>query len=197
MDEPLRSLKPTRRAVLAGMALTALAPLGCFRKFIRQDTSAVTKPTGNGLVVAAWRNKVSYAPDPSRGGAEMPGLVGRVWLLGSDGKHSQIGDGGLSIRLYDATPRGDAEPVLTDIVDIDANTLRKFVTNDFVGPGYTVFFPWFNYRPEVSQAYIVLEYHSPTLGVFTHQTRTFGIDHTETTERTKKGMPAYKPPTIS
>lgn len=191
--EPLRiqSLKPTRRAMLTGMVLAALSPIACLGRFARKSGES-TKAVHNGLVRCGWQNTVTYGPDTSRGGAVVPGLIGRVYLFDHEVKYTYVGDGCLSIRLYDATPRGNADPVLTDVVDIDPETLRKLVTTDFMGPGYTVFFPWFNYKPEVTHAYIAIEYISPTRGTFTHQSGTFTVDHSETKERMKKGMPAYK-----
>jgi hypothetical protein len=181
-----------RRAVLASLALAALACAGCLgRNFSKKEP---LKPAIHGQLVSTWDNKVAFAPDFSRGGAVMPGLVGRVYLFGPDLAVPYIGDGKLVVDLYDATPRGpDSEPKLTDHFEIDPQSLSQFAKTDFVGDGYTIFFPWFNYRPEVKQVYLQMRYTAANGESFFHQSGTFSVDHAGTRERMQKGMPINNP----
>lgn len=190
--EPHRTLKLNRRAMLTGMALAALAPVACIGKhYARKDE---IKPASKGRLVSAWENKVTYAPDRSRGGAVFPGLNCRVYLFGPDLAVPYIGDGMLRVTIFDASNKtGTTEGKMTDIVDISPDSLKLFTKRDIFGDGYTLFIPWFNYRPEISDVFILLEYVAANGEVFTHQSGTFTIDHAETKERARKGMPAYKP----
>ncbi len=191
--EPLRKeLTLTRRAMLSGMALAALSPVACLGRHFAWKSE--TKPAPQGRLATAWQNKVTYAPDVTRGGAVFPGMVARVYLFGPDVAVPYIGDGTLSFLIYDATKRGpNTEPRLTDIVQFDPATLKQFAKTDFVGPGYTIFCPWFNYRPDVTHVFINVEYTSASGEKLFHQSGTLSVDHSETAERAKKGLPAYVP----
>lgn len=198
--EPLKRLqKPrldecpttiTRRAMLTGMALAALSPVACLGKhFARRGE---VKPDQLGRLTSAWQNKVTYAPDVTRGGAVFPGLIARVYLFGPDVAVPYIGDGTLRLLIHDATRRGaPSDPKLTDIVDFNVDALKQFAKTDFVGAGYTIFCPWFNYRSDVTHVFINLEYTPLSGPKLFHQSGTLVVDHGETIERAKKGMPAY------
>jgi hypothetical protein len=214
--EPLKRLqKPqisgqttpiSRRAMLTGMALAAFAPVACLGRHFAKKTE--TKPNLQGRLVATWQKTVTYADDSATGGSSYPGLLARVYLFGplpappAAGQPGSVdpakgvpylGDGTLTIFIHDATPRGNgADPKLTDVVIFNPNDLAQFASTDFVGPGYTIFCPWFNYNPEVTHLFIQLLYKSPKGEEFFHQSGTMAIDHGETLERAKKGMPAYK-----
>lgn len=190
--EPLRTqVIVSRRAMLTGMAMAAFAPVACLSKHFARKEEA--KPVAQqGRLVSAWENKVTYAPDTSRGGAVFPGLNCRVYLFGPDMAVPIVGDGMLRVTFHEASRKsGSGEGKITDIVDISPESLRLFVKRDFVGDGYTIFIPWFNYRPEISDVFILLEYHAANGEVLRHQSGTFTVDHSETKERTRKGMPAY------
>src|SRR5258708_4845348 len=182
----------TRRAALSGLALAALSPLGCLGKYFAKKDDA--KAAFKGRLVSTWDKKVAYAPDVSRGGAVMPGLVGRIYLFGPDMAVPYIGDGSLIVDLYDSTPRGpDSQPKLTDHLDVDPTALRSFAKTDFVGKGYDIFFPWFNCSQEVTQVYLQMRYTAANGDSYFHQSGTFAVDHSETQERIKKGQPIVNP----
>ena len=187
MEPRTAPIELTRRAFLGGMALAALAPLGCLgRHFAKKEEP---KPVPKGRFVSTWDNKIAFAPDVSRGGMVMPGLVGRIYLFGLDRGTPYIGDGSLVIDLFDSTPHGpNGEPKLTDHMEVPADVLKQFAKKDFVGDGYTIFFPWFNYRPDVTQAYIQMRYTAANGESHFHQSGTFTVDHTETRERLKKNL---------
>lgn len=182
------TVRLSRRTLLKGIALAALAPAGCVgKRFARKDAKA---PVATGRLVTAWKNQVVYAPDTTRGGAVFPGLLARVYLFGPDVSTPYIGDGSMSIALYDASGQVD-QPRLTDIVNFDAVSLKQMAKIDFVGQGYTIFFPWFKYRPEVTHVFINVEYTAADGSKLYHQSGTLSIDHAETQERTRRGLPAY------
>jgi hypothetical protein len=183
---------PIRRAALTGSALALMVFAGCLGKNV--NNKEPLKPAAKGRLISSWDNKVTFAPDFARGGAIMPGLVGRVYLFGPDQAVPYIGDGSLIVTLYDATPHGpDSQPKVTDNFVIDPQSLRQFAKTDVFGDGYTVFFPWFNYGPEVKQVYLQIRYTAANGESFFHQSGTFPVDHAETHERIKKRMPINNP----
>lgn len=192
--ESLRTnqVKPMdRRAALAGMALAAFAPLGCFgigKNIISKDQPKAAVSQGQGLLRAAWENKVHFAPDTSRGGAIIPGLTARVWLF--DPQYAtRLADGELKIDLYDSTPRGgDSEPKLLELYIMPPEVLQLFARTDLVGEGYSIFFPWFRYQPDIKNVYLVMRLTTSAGEVFMHHSGTISVDHTEALERAKKGM---------
>lgn len=177
-----------RRAALAGMAAAAFAPLGCFgigKSHVKQETP---QPATQGLLRSAWENKIVFAPDVSRGGAIIPGLSARVWLLTPEYR-PRLADGELKMDLYDSTPRGGStEPRMMEVYVIGRDILPLFARPDFIGDGYSIFFPWMSYQPDVKQVYIVMRFTEADGAVFMHQSGTFSLDHTEASERVKKGM---------
>ncbi len=191
MVERLQQRQISRRTVLAGLAAAACSPLGCFaigKPFAKKEE---TKPAPQGRLVSTWDKKVVYAPDPFRGGAISPGIVGRVYLFGPDVTVPYIGDGSLKIDIWDSTPRGPhTGPIFTDFVAFDAGALKAFAKKDFVGDGYTIFCPWASYRPDIAQIYIILCYTTAAGVELFHQSGTFAINHSDTSERVKKEMNA-------
>jgi len=189
----------TRRTLLAGLAF---APLGCFnviRPFTKDPQTKQTpgapefKPASAGRLVSTWEKKINYAPDSSRGGAIIPGLVGRVYLFGPDIKDPVIGDGSLIIDLFDASSRGNEPPTMLEQYRFPAEVLRQFAKKDIFGHGYSIFIPWATYRPDITHLFLMMRYDSPKDGSFFHQSGTFALDHAETVERVKKGMSVSNP----
>ncbi|HEY8504677.1 MAG TPA: hypothetical protein VIL46_08850 [Gemmataceae bacterium] len=107
-------------------------------------------------VVATWDNRVHYAPDPVRGGAPTPGLTGRLYLFGGETAEPLCRDGGLTVELYDHTPRsGAAGPKLLEKWIIDPVTLKQFRQKDPLGLDcFFVFLPWGTYSPDVKRVYL-------------------------------------------
>ena len=194
--EPLRTkLKPmTRRAALAGLALAAIAPLGCLGTSRNVAHKPEAKIPPKGRLVSAWENKVVFAPDVSRGGAVMPGLSGRVFLFGPDMAVPYTTDGTLIIDLHDATPHGGAsEPKMIEQFRIPPEVLAQLTKRDVFGDGYTIFFPWSTYKPEISHLYIQMRFDTVKGDAYFHQSGTFTVDHSEAKERVRKGMAISNP----
>lgn len=117
-------------------------------------------PTGPACqAVAAWSHQVMVTPDPVHGGAPTPGIAGRVYLFGTEGGVPLVGDGTITVDLYDDSPKaaGNA-PVLLEEWRIDKDTLKRLLKQDAVGWGYTLFLPWGTYRPDIKHIHLALRY---------------------------------------
>jgi hypothetical protein len=114
-------------------------------------------------VVAAWCPEVVSTPDPSKGGAPVRGLAGRVYLFGQEVGAPLAGDGTLVVSLFEesaAHAKTDAALPLEEW-RFDKETLKRLQRQDAVGWGYTVFLPWGTYRPEMTQVRLRLRYEPP------------------------------------
>jgi hypothetical protein len=190
--EPLRKQQVTRRGALAGFAVAALAPIGCLKHLVSKEQAAPAPPQGR--VVSTWDKRVAFAPDAHHGGAIIPGVVGRVYLFGPDMAYPYVGDGEMRLDLWDSTPRGpNSQPKQMEHYIISPEVLKQFAKKDVIGEGYSVFFPWPTYRQDVKQIYITILYTSAAGEKYFHQSGTFAVDHTETTERAQKGLSISNP----
>ena len=95
-----------------------------------------------------WQNSVQYAPDPTRGGAPGVGLACRLYLFGQKVDYPIRAEGSLVVDLLDET---DGKSVHQEQWRFDPETVKKLVSKDFVGTGYTLFLPWSRYLPETSK----------------------------------------------
>lgn len=109
--------------------------------------------------VATWNHQVVFAPDPAHGGAEGPGLVGRLYLFGPEISYPLIDDGSVVVDLFDGTkPAGEGPPIPLEEWRIDPTTLKRLAKRDMIGWGYTLFLPWGTYKPEISQVHLKVRY---------------------------------------
>jgi hypothetical protein len=151
-----------RRAGL--IALLLLAAPGCVLLDTCKSckTDAPPSPGPVHQVVATWSNQVHYAPDVVNGGIPTPGFVGRLYLFGPEIDHPQVGDGCLTVELYDeGGPRAGVEPV--ERWTFDAATLHRLLRKDIVGWGYTLWLPWGGCRPDVARVHLAAQY-TPAAG---------------------------------
>jgi hypothetical protein len=176
-----------RRAALAGLALAALAPLGCLGKNAPKTT--FTPPPPQGKLVSIWGKKIQYADDPFHGGELVAGLAGRIYLIGpGEAGIPFIGDGSMLIDLWDSTPHGaGSKPKMTDHYIFPPEMLIQFAKKDIWGDGYSIFIPWANYRPDITQIYVNVLYTSAAGEKYFGGSGTFSLDHAETAERARKG----------
>lgn len=148
-----------RRALWCGTVLAVLGLAGCVHApaFLVPGNAP---PTGAVCqIVSTWNPKVVFTPDPVRGGVESPGLAGRLYLFGAQIDYPLVGDGSLSVDLYDETPRdGKNGPVLLEKWEIDKDTLKRLLRRDTIGWGYTLFLPWGTYSPQITQVNLYLKY---------------------------------------
>jgi hypothetical protein len=110
-------------------------------------------------IVATWNHQVAFVPDPVHGGAEAPGLAGRLYLFGPEISFPLIDDGSVVVDLYDDTkPAGEGQPIPLEEWRLDPATLKRLAKRDMIGWGYTLFLPWGTYKPEISQVHLKVRY---------------------------------------
>ena len=119
-------------------------------------------PTGPVRQIATtWSNQVKFTPDPTRGGAQTPGMAGRLYLLDARGL-PVVGDGALSVELYDDSPKAKGgEPSLLELWNFNKETLRQLASRDTIGWGYTLFLPWGTYSPAIRAVHMKVCYAPP------------------------------------
>src|SRR5436309_1724835 len=87
-----------RRHCLAAAALLFTHYPGCMatNPFLakEQDPAAVVCQA-----IPVWDPRVAFAPDPVRGGALAPGIVGRLYLFGPEIDFPLLGDGSITVDL--------------------------------------------------------------------------------------------------
>jgi hypothetical protein len=156
----LRRSASLLRLLLLAWPCWVLACTGCVSigTFLQHPGEVLPAPVCR--VVATWYPEVVSTPDPVHNGQPVHGLAGRVYLFGSEITRPLVGDGTLTVDLYDDT--GDAKPE-TPLEEwrFDRVTLHRLQRADAVGPGYTLFLPWATYRPEIKRVHLRLRYDSP------------------------------------
>jgi len=118
-------------------------------------------PTGTPCrVVTTWAREVTFTPDPVNGGANTPGLAGRLYLFGPEITFPMLCGGQLTVDLYDARPEvNEGKPVLLEQWLIDSATLQRLQKKDTIGWGYTLFLPWGTYRPEINRVLLKVRFN--------------------------------------
>jgi len=110
--------------------------------------------------VTTWTGQLEHGPDPTRSGAQVPGLAGRLYLFGPEIGTPLEADGKATVDLYDETPRAaGCQPVLVERWNFDKDTLKLLLRKDTIGWGYTLFLPsWEAYRPDMTQVRVKVCY---------------------------------------
>jgi hypothetical protein len=139
---------------LLALALLAL-PAGCASG---PPFTAGSEPPPVAQVSAIWQKQVHYAADPTHSGAQTPGLAGRLYLFGTELSQPLVGDGSLTVVLYDDAPPAGGQPKQLEAWNLDKDTLKRLVRRDVIGDGYTLFLPWGTYRPDITQVHLVVCY---------------------------------------
>ena len=129
---------------------------GCTLDHAWTNKDATPGPGKPSQMAVAWINKVQYAPDVVHDGAPTPGLVGRLYLFDEEVKFPVIGDGAVTVTLYDDTKGPATQPL--EQWYIDPVALKKFLKKDTVGWGYTVFLPWGSCKPDVTKVHLMCKY---------------------------------------
>jgi hypothetical protein len=109
-------------------------------------------------IATTWQSRVMFTPDPTKNGAQTPGLAGRLYLFGPEISYPMTGDGALVIDLYDET-KGQA--VMLERWQFDAETLKRLLKKDMIGWGYTLFLPWGQYTPDITKIRLKARYEPP------------------------------------
>jgi hypothetical protein len=136
------------------LALLALIAVPAWAIQLTEKRPPETKPARSGACYLAvlWSDKVTYLPDPTRGGAPGPGLTGRVYLFGPQILLPIKADGSLVVELFNPAQRGpDGQPRLMEKWILNPEQLQKLERSDMIGCGYHLFLPWGTYRPDLPQ----------------------------------------------
>lgn len=203
--------KPADVRALAPAAATAEAapprpddplPPGLSPKFVallqNQGLSPATTRMGEAArLTVAWNNKIIYAPDPTKGGEPMPGLLTRIYLFGPDQTVPVKGNGELLVALYDQTPKAaGGAPKLMELWHIDPEAAKKFQRPDFMGDGYTLFLPFSNYHVDLKQVNVVVRYNGADGRNLVASPETLTLDHSETLQRAAEKLGAKRDPLL-
>ncbi len=108
-------------------------------------------------VHVTWSNKITVTTDYGHDqGADLPGLVGRLYLMGPDLGHTVKSNGRVVVDLYDAAqPSG---PKFLGRWQISKENLARLGQKDVIGLGYTLFLPWPDYKPDASKLQLQVSY---------------------------------------
>jgi hypothetical protein len=120
------------------------------------------KPTGPVCQLAtSWTPQVQFAPDTAHQGRPMPGIVGRLWLFGEQAGFTRTGEGTVHLELSAILPERPQDGwICLEKLDIRKEDLQKLMQKDpmMEGPSYTMFLPWWSYRPDVTQIQMSLAF---------------------------------------
>lgn len=149
-------------------------------------------------LTAAWKNKVVFAPDTTKGGEPMPSLIVRVWLFGPDEGTPISPDGEVLVALWDNSPKMmGGKPHLNELWHIDRETAKKFRKLDAIGDGYTLLLPWSNYNVDIKQVNLVVRYNGADGRALASSPETLSIDHSATLQKAQERLGlSNKPSTL-
>lgn len=150
-------------------------------------------------IVTTWNREVEFTPDPTHGGAPIPGLSGRLYLFGPEINFPLVGDGSITVDLYNDAPKTpDGKPVLMEEWRIDRDTLKRLLRKDMIGWGYTLFLPWGTYHPEVTQVHLIVRYEPlnglPLFAPISPLTLEHPANDSRTTFKVSNSQQVLKPP---
>lgn len=165
--ERVRAIAGRGRLVLAaGLAVGTGAATGCgttkqFQAVQHAVKEAVIpeKPAPATEFVCGWQTRLASLPDPTKGGAMNPGLVGQVFLYTAELKPAAV-EGDLTITVNDTTARPAGAPAMRpEVYHFDRDTLRKMVISDErFGRCVAVFLPWPEGWRDVDHLYVQARY---------------------------------------
>ncbi len=124
------------------------------------------KPAGKVCQVTVnWRPQVQFVPDTVHEGRPMPGVIGRMYLFGEQVGFPMAGDGTVHLELSAILPERPQEGwICLEKLDVDKASLKKLLIPDdhILGTAYTMFLPWWSYRPDVTQIQMTVSYAPET-----------------------------------
>jgi len=145
---------------------------------------APAKPGEAARLTAAFNNKVVYAPDPTRGGALFPGVLGRVYIFSTDEAVPIAPPGELLAELWDNSPAvNGGQPLLLEAWKIDPESFAKFRKRDIVGEGYSLFLPWSTYTIDIKQVNMIVRFTGTDGRVLISPPEALAMDHSATLQR--------------
>ncbi|OWK45673.1 hypothetical protein [Fimbriiglobus ruber] len=157
-----------RAAALAAPAalFAALGATGCVSASkvtdsVRQSLHMeASRPASQAVCV--WQRRLNSLQDTMNDGAQVPGIVGQLFLLTPEGKPADL-TGDLTIVVYDETQRPPGVPAKVPEVWHYANpTLKNMVTTDeHFGRCCVVFIPWRMDWQDVTTVKLMGRYQNP------------------------------------
>jgi hypothetical protein len=129
---------------------------GCLSTGKKQDKPEDVPVAPVQHVHATWGNQVAVSTDFVNGGRPLPGLTGRLYLVGADDSIPVKGDGKVLVDLYDGRQPQPRLHWEFDKVTLNRVMLRK----DAIGWGYTLFLPWPDYRPDIKRVQLRVCYQA-------------------------------------
>jgi hypothetical protein len=132
--------------------MLVLAGPGCIATQPWISNSEPSTPMGICQVHAFWDGQVRVTPDVVNGGRPLPGLAGRLYLMGPEFGKTEKGDGSVTVDLYDiSNPQPGTQRRHLERWQLDAGNMAKLFRKDKIGWGYTLFLPLSAYGPEVTR----------------------------------------------
>lgn len=142
------------------------------------------RPGEASRLVAVWDPHITFAPDSTRGGDPVPGLVGRLWIFGPDVKEPIEPDGELIVGVWDQSPKtSDGASKLLEVWHIDREASKKFRKVDMWGSGYSLFLPWQKYNVDLKQVNVQVRFNGADGRNLVAPSQVLNLDHSATLQR--------------
>lgn len=112
------------------------------------------------VILTMFENRVATLPDPTKGGAPTPGLVGQFFLFGA-GKNmpTVAAEGSMTFVMHDETTPDKPSDQPLGSWTFSKQVLSQLVTVDErFGRCYALFLPWPDYKPSVTRVRITAKY---------------------------------------
>lgn len=146
--------------------------------------TAPAKPGEAARLTAAFSNKVIYAPDTTKGGDQIPGLLGRLYIFSTDEAVPIVAEGELVIDVWDNSPQSNGgKPKLLEVWHLDPQSFANFRKRDIIGEGYSIFLPWSTYNIDVKQINVIVRFNGKDGRVLQTPPETLTVDHATTLQR--------------
>jgi hypothetical protein len=145
-------------AVVPAGGVSPLASVPSSLSWLAGKSIQVSK-TAPTTIAQAWRNYIDYLPDPTREGANGPGLAGQLFVFGPADLPATL-DGSITVELFDLTGSAAGHPgVHLERWKFNRDVLKGLRSVDErFGPNYVLFLPWPAYRPDVSRVRITVRF---------------------------------------
>lgn len=132
----------------AFLGLLALALPGCVmtENWVTKKLPTAPEPVIS-QVILNWGG-MGVTQDTVNKGQPLPGLVGRMYLIGPDLVLPTLATGRVIVDMY--VPQPDGSWKKAPPWNIDPQTLQRLAKKDIVGEGYTLFLPLTEYDPSIA-----------------------------------------------
>ncbi len=170
MDSDAKRFLSTRvrSGLVAALLTLCLTGTGCVDTWQNLCSPGASPVHGTPCQVQAWWERdLVRTTDPTRGGAPLVGLAGRVYLYGPQIDYGMAAEGALVVELFNVTD-GCKPTAPLEVWHIDPVTVKRLCKKDAIGWGYTLFLPWPAYQPTIKEVRLRVRYE-PIKGTPLHQ----------------------------